>query len=341
VKPEEEIRTWALFPAYSDQQNYLQQNRITNATQRLKGKGGMPVTQKDVNWLHYILNINHFADEAEICLQKGNVTNSMIFLDRVIKKLADVPLTSSKDFVQYIHVKLCLPLKVTEDMPIWQIWTKLSYFLQFASPVQFAHVEGGHRTLAMVMYFTGNRFNATSPYWIDQQSFWGDLTVRKPHSVLQTITTVYVSQPVNMTARYEDTMLKQMREWSDKLYKLGGVHNETTFVGFLRQSIVAIHGLNRQLRFTVNDVFTNTHAYEDKIDEKFIAMQTIIHKMAIKHDKFVTFWNKMPKVEQEWVAKLKPITLEKSPQFLVCIQLHHDHCTHATISHLFCRTTSL
>ena len=121
------------------------------------------VTVKDINQLHYILNIPHFFEETTVPV--GDSPQPVVFFKYIFDKLKLMPLHDAELLKKFICNDLGIPLFPATDptLPIYAQWTKLSYFLQMCSPICLSPIEGGHRTLEMIKFFTGADFTNKSP----------------------------------------------------------------------------------------------------------------------------------------------------------------------------------
>ena len=130
-------------------------------------QGVRDVTVEDINRLHYVLNIPHYYKPASINKEGQDVP--VVFFQAIFDKLKDMPLHNAELLFNFITgpKDLGIPLFERSDSgtppPIYEQWTKLSYFLQMCSPICLSPIEGGHRTLQLIKFFTGAEFTDNSP----------------------------------------------------------------------------------------------------------------------------------------------------------------------------------
>ena len=145
--------------------------------------GVRDVTLRDINELHYILNIPSFHQNTvalDGILQEEETP--VVFFNCIFKKLSSIPLDNAANLYDFItgeeglgiplfHQNRFLLTRTAEGEtnpqkiipPIYQQWTLLSYFLQMCSPICLSPIEGGHRTLQLIKFFTGAKFTSRSP----------------------------------------------------------------------------------------------------------------------------------------------------------------------------------
>ena len=125
------------------------------------------VTVRDINQLHYVLNIPHYYKNTTVPV--GESPQPIVFFKHVFDKLKLMPLHDASLLRKFICNDLGIPLfpETEPTLPIYAQWTKLSYFLQMCSPICLSPIEGGHRTLQMIKFFTGADFNTKSPQTFD------------------------------------------------------------------------------------------------------------------------------------------------------------------------------
>ena len=85
--------------------------------------------------------------------------------------------------------------------PIYQQWTLLSYFLQMCSPICLSPIEGGHRTLQLIKFFTGAKFTSDSPQPMEPPNRRPTDRELKPNKSINL-------QGVGMTSKLESTSAK-------------------------------------------------------------------------------------------------------------------------------------
>ena len=150
------LQTWMLVD-YHIGNEVRSHQKVVLISERLRD-----VTVQDINQLHYLLNIPHFFEETTVPV--GDHSQPVVFFKYIFEKLKQMPLHDSVRLRHYVHNDLGIPLfKDKGCMPIYEQWTKLSYFLQMCSPVCLSPMEGGHRTLQMIKFFTGADFTSKSP----------------------------------------------------------------------------------------------------------------------------------------------------------------------------------
>ena len=125
------------------------------------------VSVDDINQLHLVLNIPHFYTETSAPL--GDSQIQVVFFRHIFDKLRQMPLYNAQLLFNFItgDYGLGIPLFELNDSgtppPIHYQWTMLSYFLQFCSPICLSPMEGGHRTMQLIKFFTGASFTNQSP----------------------------------------------------------------------------------------------------------------------------------------------------------------------------------
>ena len=131
------------------------------------------VTVDDINHLHFVLNIQHFYPETTATLGRSEIP--VVFFRHIFDKLRQMPLHNALLLFNFItgDYGLGIPLFQLNETgtppPIHQQWTMLSYFLQFCSPICLSPMEGGHRTMQLIKYFTGAPFTNQSPQPFEPQ----------------------------------------------------------------------------------------------------------------------------------------------------------------------------
>ena len=163
-RKDECLQTWMLINFHKDEMP----NPALQAKQLvIVNQGVRDVTVEDINRLHYILNIPHYYKPASITKEGQNVP--VVFFQAIFDKLKDMPLHNAELMFNFITGPddLGIPLFERSDSgtppPIYEQWTKLSFFLQMCSPICLSPIEGGHRTLQLIKFFTGAEFTDSSP----------------------------------------------------------------------------------------------------------------------------------------------------------------------------------
>ena len=151
------LQTW-ISVDYQASSGPISQQKIVMTNQELRD-----VTVKDINQLHYILNIPHYYKNTTVPV--GESPQPVVFFKYIFDKLRLMPLHDADLLRKFITNDLGLPLFPAKDytLPIYAQWTRLSYFLQMCSPICLSPIEGGHRTLQMIKFFTGADFNNKTP----------------------------------------------------------------------------------------------------------------------------------------------------------------------------------
>ena len=150
------LQTWMLVNYQTDNE-IIPYQKVVLLSEMLRD-----VTVQDINQLHYLLNIPHFFEETTMPV--GDGSQPIVFFSYIFDKLKLMPLHDSIQLRHFVHHDLGIPLfKNKGYMPLYEQWTQLSYFLQMCSPICLSPVEGGHRTLQMIKFFTGAEFNNKSP----------------------------------------------------------------------------------------------------------------------------------------------------------------------------------
>ena len=119
------------------------------------------VSARDVNILHYILNIKEFHEETKMKVTISNDKEHKrhyATLSSVIAKLKDLKAYSKANILNFInnekHLDLPLPQEFLKtDSGIQDLWLFLSWFLQFIFSVALFPVEGGHKAMVMMKFF--------------------------------------------------------------------------------------------------------------------------------------------------------------------------------------------
>ena len=155
------LQTWMLLD-YKTSSGTRPMQKVVMINQELRD-----ITVKDINQLHYILNIPHYFKNTTVPV--GKSTQPVIFFKYIFDKLRLMSLHDARLLRKFITNDLGIPLfgENERTLPIYTQWTRLSYFLQMCSPICLSPIEGGHRTLEMVKYFTGADFNNRTPQKID------------------------------------------------------------------------------------------------------------------------------------------------------------------------------
>ena len=150
------LQTWMSVEYHLDNE-IIPKTKVVLTSEQLRD-----VSVHDINKLHYLLNIPHFFKETTV--DAGDIPQSIVFFKFIFEKLQNMPLHDYRVMRGFVHNDLGIPLFKDKDyMPIHEQWTQLSYFLQMCSNVCLSPIEGGHRTLQMIKFFTGADFTNKSP----------------------------------------------------------------------------------------------------------------------------------------------------------------------------------
>ena len=150
------LQTWMLVEYHIDNK-IIPKTKVVLVSEHLRD-----VTVEDINQLHYLLNIPHFFKETTV--DTLDEPQSVVFFKYIFEKLKDMPLHDWRLMRHFVHHDLGIPLFENKgELTIHEQWTQLSYFLQMCSPVCLSPIEGGHRTLQIIKFFTGADFTNKSP----------------------------------------------------------------------------------------------------------------------------------------------------------------------------------
>ena len=126
------------------------------------------ITIRDINELHYLLNIPTILPKTFLKQKKGKTTVGLF--EMVFEKLNQLPLYDAQQLRCFLAFECGIPLFRPQDgypedecVPIYKQWTYLSYFLQMCSAVTMSPIEGGHRTWEFIKYYTGSPFANHTP----------------------------------------------------------------------------------------------------------------------------------------------------------------------------------
>lgn len=190
-----------------------------------------------------------------------------------------MPLDNKSDLHHFITSKKndCLSLPFTiinQDTPIYQQWTVLSSFIQMISPISFSMMEGGHRMLAMIRFYTGKSFDAPCPHLINDEFAWPQ-ELKDQISVDNVTQTRYMSHFVLPNADgNEDTVFDgnfslQVREFSRYLMKAVRTRNEGTNFNLFADLLVEIGTIPFERSMTLNEGFQEWKGCYDHCKERF------------------------------------------------------------------------
>ena len=133
----------------------------------IANQGVRDVTVEDINHLHLVLNIPKFFNQTAVFSDDSHIP--VVSFKHIFEKLNQITLYNAHELHKFITGEdgLGIPLNNLDENgfppPIHEQWKYLSYFLQFCSPICLSPMEGGHRTLQLIKFFTGAKFTEDCP----------------------------------------------------------------------------------------------------------------------------------------------------------------------------------
>ena len=234
------------------------------------------VRVKDINQLHYLLNIPHFFKETTVPVGYGS--QSVVFSKYIFEKLKQMPLHDYRLMRSYVHNDLGIPLFNENDyVPIHEQWTKLSYFLQMCSPVCLSPIEGGHRTWQMIKFFTGAEFNNKSPQPfkpLHRKSNHTDILPAKKINVHGLAMTSYICSfwqrfdKTNLLGSKDAGELQLQSKWFQQSQDVGCRDTNDNLLVKVLQKLDDLFNKNAEEQFTTTKFFQKAEKSFKKLDER-------------------------------------------------------------------------
>ena len=235
------------------------------------------VTLRDINQLHMILNIPSFYGKTSV--MKDLVKYPVVFFDHVYEKIKLMPLHDARLLYDFITGSdgLGIPLfehTIGEEYPsIQHQWTMLSYFLQMCSPICLSPLEGGHRTMQLIKFFTGAQFNNDTPQPFEPRLRKASDYELKPnqsiseHGVAMTLFVCSFWQRVDKSQELCEWDASQLQALSYSFKQKQDVVYQDTFDGFFVHLIDSV-----RTRFSEAEVggLTTNKMFNDPLVKVFI-----------------------------------------------------------------------
>ena len=288
----------------------------------IANQGVCDVTSRDINELHYLLNIPQYHKEAVALKDEGQEELPVVFFNHIFKQLSKLPLHNAKSLYEFITGEngLGIPLfhqnrirlirnpdgEVTQERvipPIYQQWTLLSYFLQMCSPICLSPIEGGHRTLQLIKFFTGAKFTSDSPQPMEPPNRRPTDRELKPNKTinLQSVgmtryfasfwTRGKQSQPIGTVE------VKNLQSISFNIRTMQQIVAKDTNDGFLIHVLGKIKAAFEEAglpSFTSDDMFNNPVAGMQTFDLRVSTAYPAILKAIKSHSPFREQWKYVP-----------------------------------------------
>ena len=272
------LQTWMSVEYHLDNE-IIPKTKVVLTSEQLRD-----VSVQDINKLHYLLNIPHFFKETTV--DAGDIPQSIVFFKFIFEKLQNMPLHDYRVMRAFVHNDLGIPLFKDKDyMPIHEQWTQLSYFLQMCSNVCLSPIEGGHRTLQMIKFFTGADFTNKSPQPfkpLHRSSNWTDiLPAKKIHQHGLAMTTYNISfwqrfDKTNLLGGNDAFELRLQSNWFQQSFKVVCKDTNDNLLAKVLQKLDTLFKCKDGDQFTTTKFFQNVDDSIKKLDARMMQAYPVI-----------------------------------------------------------------
>ena len=312
------LQTWSSI-------NYIDRSGNQSVPKQLviANQGVRDVTVRDINELHYILNIPQLhQDTVALDDIRNEEETPVVFFNLIFKKLSSLPLDNATHLYDFIsgeeglgiplfHQNRFLLTKTPEGEinsqkiipPIYQQWTLLSYFLQMCSPICLSPIEGGHRTLQLIKFFTGAKFTSRSPQPLEPLVRKEGDRELKPNMYIHQQGVAMTKFALSFWQRYKKLQpmgsaeVKNLQSISFTIRSMQQIVAKDTNDGFLLHALGKIKAAFDDANlphFTSNDMFDNPVAGMATFDLRITVAFPAILKAIKSYSPFRERWRDVP-----------------------------------------------
>ena len=268
--------------------------------------------------MHYILNIPHYFKTTTV--PDGESTQPVVFFKYIFDKLKAMPLYDATKLRKFICNDLCIPLfdEAEPTLPIYEQWTRLSYFLQMCSPICLSTIEGGHRTMQMIKFFTGADFNNKSPQRLDPAPREGyHLTSVSPNMVIREHGLAMTKYNFSFWQRFDKSdplgwkdagELQQLSDWFKQSLKTYCKDTNDNFLVQVLKRLDAVFDCDPDKEFTIRKYFCSHDKNYDilnaRITKAYPAILDVIKTVSPAREE----WEALPNGERSKYDSANPGT---------------------------------
>ena len=286
------------------------------------------VTVKDINQLHYILNIPHYFKNTTVPV--GESKQPVVFFKYIFDKLKMMPLHNAELLRAFIINDLGIPLfpEKLVTLPIYTQWTMLSYFLQMCSPICLSPIEGGHRTLQMIKFFTGADFTNKSPQKINPGPREGYANVElRPYMNINESGLAMTAYNYTFWQRFDKTAqldrqaageLQMQSDWFKKVLSVSCKDTNDHFLVQVLQKLDAFYAREYEEEFTTTTFFKSHDKSYEILDARMKKAYPVILDCIKNENPSKKVWEKLKVNKQKEYESAHP----PKQAFPSLLQLH-------------------